>query len=95
MNNVRIGLPVDASGVTPDGREFKDIAEYKRLLLTQEERIARALVERLILYGTGAPVSFADRTQVDQILKKSHESGYGLRTLLRETILNQTLFGKK
>jgi hypothetical protein len=95
LNNVRIGLPVDASGATADGQAFQDIHDYKRLLLTQEEAIARALVERLILYATGAPVSFSDRTQVDRILEKSRESGYGLRTLVREVAMNATLFNRK
>ncbi|MBY0524838.1 MAG: DUF1592 domain-containing protein [Gemmataceae bacterium] len=95
VNNVRIGLPVDASGQTADGKSFADIHAYKRLLLADQEGLARNLVERLILYATGAPVGFADRAQVDQILKRSRDSKYGLRTLVREIILNQAIFQRK
>jgi len=95
VNNVRLGLPVDATGTTPDGQAFKDIFDFKRILLARQETIARGLVERLILYATGAPVSFADRAQVDAILKKSQPDGYGLRTLMREVILNPFIFQRK
>lgn len=95
LNNVRLGLPVDATGETADGKAFADIHEFKRLLLADQEGLARNLVERLVLYGTGAPVSFADRAQVDQVLKRSRNSQYGLRTLVREVILNMNLFQRK
>ena len=94
LNNVRFGLPVDASGQTVDGKTFKDINEFKHLLMTEEEQIARNVVERLILYGTGAPVSFSDRLQVDAILEKTRESHFGLRTLIHE-VIQTALFRRK
>jgi len=94
LNNVRFGLPVDASGQTVEGKPFKDIVEFKHILHTEEEAIARNLVERLILYGTGAPVSFADRQQVDAILDRTREGHFGLRSLLHE-VINAPLFRRK
>jgi hypothetical protein len=84
QKNVRLGLPVDASGATADGETFRDIRELKRLLLKDEEQIARSLVERLVLYATGATVSFADRTEVDRILDRTRKNGFGLRSILYE-----------
>jgi hypothetical protein len=95
MNNVRLGLPVDAAGTTADGRAFKDIHEFKSILLADEEGLARNLVERLVLYSTGAPAGFADRAQVALILEKSRAAKFGLRTLVRELILNPTIFQRK
>ncbi|MEQ8791935.1 MAG: DUF1592 domain-containing protein [Pirellulaceae bacterium] len=94
QNNVRLGLPVDASGRTFDGQEFQDIQQLKRILLEDEEQLARNLVERLILYSTGSPVSFADRQQVDRILQRSRDSRYGLRTIINEIVLSG-LFRRK
>ena len=94
MNNVRLGLPVDASGVTVDGKSFKNIHEFKRILMAEEEQVARNLVERFIQYGTGARVSFADRAQVEAILNRAREGHFGVRTLLTETIHSQ-LFRRK
>ncbi|MFT7643176.1 MAG: hypothetical protein ACI9G1_004941, partial [Pirellulaceae bacterium] len=92
LNNVRYGLPVDATGTTVEGSEFKDIYDFKKIVLADEETLARNLVQRLILYSTGAPVSFTDRAQVDAILKRSSDSKYGLRTLVREIIRTPQIF---
>ena len=83
-NNVRLGLPVDPTGQTPQGQKFSNIHDYKTLLLQHEETIARSLVNRLVLYATGAPVSFADRKEVTRILSRTKGTGHGLRSLLHE-----------
>jgi len=77
------GLPVDSSGVLTDGRAFKDIREFKRLLLAHEEgTVARNLVGQLTTYATGAPIGFADRKTVQEILDKARTSGYGVRDIV-------------
>ncbi|MGY8718195.1 MAG: DUF1592 domain-containing protein, partial [Verrucomicrobiia bacterium] len=58
--------PVDSSGTLMERGAFADIAEFKTLLLQDDRAIARNLVKQLIVYGTGAPVSFADRKEVEQ-----------------------------
>ena len=58
-------LPVDSSGELPDGRAFKDIREFKQLLLHDEAQIARNLARQLVVYATGAPVRFSDRPQIE------------------------------
>ncbi len=88
------GKPVDCTGQLPDGRPFKDLAELQDLLATNEEGLARAFVGQLVTYSTGATVSFADRAAVESILARSKESGYGVRTLLVETVLSP-LFPKQ
>jgi len=88
------GKPVDCTGQLPDGRAFKDLAELQDLLATNEEGLARAFVGQLVTYSTGATVSFADRAAVESILARSRESGYGVRTLLVETVLSP-LFSKQ
>lgn len=94
LNNVRFGLPVDASGTTVDGKPFKDIVEFKHILLAEEEAMARNLVERLILYATGAKVTFADRAQVDNVLNRTRESHFGVRSLVHE-VIQAHLFRRK
>lgn len=89
-----IGKEVDASGVTPKGEPFDDILQFKKLLLQDEEAIARNLTERLLVYATGAPVGFADRDDVSAILEKSRASEFGVRTLIHE-IIQSPLFLRK
>ena len=94
FESFRYGLPVDATGTTSDGQVFKDIREFKRILLTEEETVARNLVSRLVLYATGAPVSFADRAQVERILAASRGSQFGLRTIIHQLARSPLLLRK-
>ena len=89
-----IGKEVDASGVTPRGNPFDDILQFKKLLLEDEEVIVRNVTEQLLVYATGAPVSFADRGEVAAILEKSRASEFGVRTIIHE-IVQSPLFLRK
>jgi mono/diheme cytochrome c family protein len=83
------GLPVDSAGSLPDGHAFKDIREFKKLLLEyQEETVARNLVGQLATYATGAPIGFRDRKQVDEILKQTRTSGHGVRSIIQAIVLS-------
>jgi len=87
-------LPVDASGVLPDGRQFHDVHELKQLLLADEKQIARNLVKQLTVYATGAPIHFADRAEIEQILERANSSHYGVRSLIHGLVQSE-LFRNK
>lgn len=88
------GPSVDASGQLPDGRKFADVGELKKQLLGDERQIARNLTQQLIVFATGAPVSFGDRPEVEQILDHAQQSEYGVRTIVNE-IVQSGLFQNK
>ena len=87
-------LPVDASGELPDGRKFRDVREFKQLLLDNEKQIARNLTRQLAVYATGAPVSFSDRAEIERILERTRHSHYGVRSLIQELVQSE-LFRNK
>ena len=82
----RLGARVDASGELADGRAFSDMDELKKLLLDEQETVARNLVNNLLAYATGAGVTFSDRAAVETILQRAKPSAYGLRTLVHEVV---------
>ncbi len=88
------GLPVDASGELPDGSPFTDVREFKRLLLTHEEVVARNLARQLAIYATGAPVGFSDRPAIEAILQRARPERYGMRALVREIVLSELFLRK-
>jgi hypothetical protein len=80
------GLNVDAGDVLPDGRRFRNIDEYKQLLLQDKDLIARALTGKLLTYATGRAPGLGDRPDIDAILHKLRDKNYGLRTLVHEIV---------
>jgi hypothetical protein len=87
-------LPVDCAGELPDGRAFKDIREFKRLLVEDEATLARNLAKQLVIYATGASVRFSDREQIERIVKHAGARQYGVRSLVHG-IVQSELFLKK
>ncbi|MCE9530539.1 MAG: DUF1588 domain-containing protein, partial [Planctomycetes bacterium] len=82
------GLPVDAADVLPDGRKFRNIDEYKELLLKDKDQLARALTEKLLSYATGATPAKSDQKEIEAIVAAVREKQYGLRTLVHEIVGN-------
>ncbi len=83
----RQGLAVDPSGVTPEGAGFAGIDEYQQLLLEHDlDQVARNFASQLLVFGTGAAIEFADRDDVEAILKATEMSGYPVRTMVREVV---------
>jgi hypothetical protein len=76
------GPVIDPSYELPDGQKFQDISEFRSLLCAQPEKLARGLAEKLVVYGTGAPISFADRAAIDDIVKRAVADNYGLRSIV-------------
>lgn len=89
-----LGRAVEAGDTLPDGRQFADIAEFKKLLLAHPEQIARSLTEKLVTYATGHPVGFSDHAAVIQIVVEAKKADYGLRSLVHAVVASE-LFRSK
>jgi Protein of unknown function (DUF1592)/Protein of unknown function (DUF1588)/Protein of unknown function (DUF1585)/Protein of unknown function (DUF1587)/Protein of unknown function (DUF1595)/Planctomycete cytochrome C len=87
-------LPVEANGELPDGRTFKDIRDFKQLLLQDEPAIARNLARQMVIYATAAPVRFGDRAAVERIITAARPREFGVRSLVHE-IVQSDLFRSK
>ncbi len=89
------GADVEKGAVTHDGKAFRDIDEYKKLLLADhKDQIARNLSEKLMVYATGADIQFADREIVEQIVEKLKTRNYGFRTLVHEVVQSRVFLNK-
>jgi hypothetical protein len=88
------GPKVDPADVMADGQQFKDIDEFKQLLLKDKNQLARALTEKLVTYATGAAPLPADQATIEAIVGSIRERDYGLRTLVHE-IVQSKLFQTK
>ncbi|HYE18796.1 MAG TPA: DUF1592 domain-containing protein [Tepidisphaeraceae bacterium] len=85
----KLGPVVDPSGMLPDGRPFKGIKEYQDLLASDPRPLLSNVARQYAVYATGRPVGFADRAEVDGIVKRTEAKGGGLRTLLHEVVASE------
>ena len=89
------GLQVDAADVLPDGQKFRNIDEFKQLLLKDKDQLARALTEKLLTYATGAAPgegrSAGDRWRSS---RRFATKNYGLRTLVHEIVQSKVFQSK-
>ncbi len=87
-------LKVDPSNRMPGGESFDNIDDFKRIVLKHPDKLARGLAEKLVTYGTGATIRFADRQAIDQIVQQTSANDYGLRWII-EAVATNILFVSK
>lgn len=86
--------PVDSTGRTPDGKEFKTFAELRDILAADDRGLARAFVRQFVTYATGAEPSFSERAEVERILDAAEASRYGLRSLVLGVVGSKMFAGR-
>ena len=88
------GPAVDPGDELADGRSFRNIDEYKKLILEDKDQLARNLTEKLLAYGTGAVPSYSDKLQIETIVSRLRDKNYGFKSLIHE-IVQSPLFQSK
>jgi hypothetical protein len=88
------GPDVELGGTTADGRPFKTIDDYKRLLLADKDQLARNIARKLLIYATGADIQFADREVVEQLVVRCRARNYGCRSLIHEVVQSRVFLNK-
>jgi len=88
------GKKVDPSDVTEDGQPFRNIDEFRQLLLRDKDQLARALATKLLTYSTGRAPTKADRPEIDAIVARVRNKNYGFRSLVHE-VVQSALFQNK
>lgn len=89
----RKDVAIQPGGVLPDGAAFADVQELKKVLLSQEEALARELLESMLGYGLGRTIEFSDSDDVEALLSKLKAEQYRIRSMIREIALS-SLFRK-
>jgi hypothetical protein len=89
--NYYAGLPVESNGELPDGRTFAGFVEFRKRLLEDPDAIARAIAEKLLVYGCGRPVTHSERSSVESVVTASRTKQLGLRSMIH-AIVESELF---
>ena len=60
-------FPIETGGVLPGGKTFQGPAELKAILVEQQAKVGRNLIEKLMIYGLGRGLEYYDRRSVVKI----------------------------
>lgn len=69
-------LPIDASGVLPDGTKFVGPDEFRKVLLARRGEFARSFTEKLLTYAIGRATAYYDMPAVRAIMREAAPSDY-------------------
>ena len=83
--------PVDASGTLTDGREFNGSVEFKKLLLDDRDRFARAFIEHLCTYALRRVLTVDDKEDVSRILSEAKKKNYQIKDIVRAVAVSDIL----
>lgn len=77
------GTVVDAEGTLFREHRFQNVLELKDVILSDKERFVTAFAEHLLSFALGRELSLADRLSVDEVVQRSAEDDYRLRTIIQ------------
>jgi hypothetical protein len=88
------GPKIDPSYELPDGRTFDSLQQFQERILEHPGKIAANVAGKFLTYGTGAPITFADRDEIKRIAAATKDNNYGFRSILKEVVTSPTFLTK-
>jgi len=76
------GVPVDASGMLPDGTSFSGPAEFREALLDRPDLFVSTVAEKLLVYALGRGLESYDAPAVRKIVRESMQQNYSFSSLV-------------
>jgi mono/diheme cytochrome c family protein len=82
---------VNPAGTMPDGRAFKDAHEFKRLLLEDRDKVARAFIEHLCTYSLRRTMAFDDQDDLKAIQAEAKKHEYRIKDIIRAVAMSELM----
>jgi hypothetical protein len=80
---------VTATGKLPDGREYTNADEFKKLLLNDLDAFNHTFIDKLATYGLRRSMSFSDRDELKTIATASKAKDYRLRDIIEALVCSE------
>ncbi|MCA9036897.1 MAG: DUF1592 domain-containing protein [Planctomycetaceae bacterium] len=84
--NSNRAVRIDASYDMADGQHFHDTDEFRTIVQSRPESLARNFAAKLLTKGTGATVQFADRQDLDSIVESTRIDNFGVKSILKAVV---------
>ncbi len=82
---------INPSGNMPDGRAFKDAVEFKKLLLSDREKVDRAFIEHLSTYALRRVLTIDDQDELKAIEVEAKKSGFRIKDIVRAVAISELM----
>ncbi len=82
-------LPIDSSGILPDGKSFQGVKDLKVILKSQSATFTRNLTEKLMTFALGRGLERYDRSVVDHISQQAAQNNFKFSTLVLGIVNSQ------
>ena len=80
------GLPVDVTGISPGGGEFKGIEGLEQEVLSRPDLFVRTMTEKLLTYALGRGVESTDAAAVREIVHEAEKDDYAFTSLIQSLV---------
>ena len=75
-------VPIDASGVLPDGTKFQGPDEFRKVLNARRDEFARGFTDKLLTYAIGRATAYYDMPALRTIMRESAPGDYRWSSLV-------------
>ncbi len=86
--NFEHDLPIDVSGIMPDGSRVSGIEELEACLLKHPELFVSTLTEKLLTFGLGRGVEASDGPAVRSVVSHAADSNYRFSKIVEGIVLS-------
>ena len=81
---------VEDDAVHRDGRPIDGIEGLKKVILEDQDKIAKSLLTKLSEYAMGRQMNYADSEMIHRLLEASKKNDYKLRDLMVSIIADES-----
>lgn len=83
------GVPIDASGMLPNGTSFEGVSGLRKALLARPELFVTAVTEKLLIYALGRGLEHYDNPAVRRIVRETVRSDYQFSSVVLGIVNSQ------
>jgi hypothetical protein len=82
-------LPIDDSGVLPDGTSFDGLPALRQVLFERQGEFVTTVTEKLLIYALGRGVEYYDRPAIRAIVREAKQDDYRWSSLVLALVRSQ------
>ena len=68
--------------VVNGGERFTDFQQFQAMLMEHQDRLARNMIESLLVYALGRDIEFTDQPRIDQIMVQLQPTGFRMKDMI-------------